>query len=74
MVVGLVGRTAALEAIMIRYPALPLTAVQEKLGDRATPVAPLAGAESVGAIRFPAPDVPHAITRLYASTDPRPVA
>ena len=38
-----------MEAIRIRYPALPATVVQVNMGGRKTPVAPFAGAVSVGA-------------------------
>jgi len=46
---GFVGRTYRVVAIRIRYPALPATAIQANVGGDATPVAPFAGAESVGA-------------------------
>ena len=55
--VELVGSTDWLVATRIRYPALPLTEVHEKVGGSVTPDAPLAGTESVGAERVDPPAV-----------------
>jgi len=51
--VGSVGNAAALVATNNRYELAPLTAVQLKVGDWLTPVAPFEGVKSVGAGRLP---------------------
>jgi hypothetical protein len=52
---GSVGNPLALGATKMRYPALPVTALQLKAGVVETPVAPFAGALNVGAGRFELP-------------------
>ena len=53
---------------------MPVTDDQVKVGGSATPVAPLAGAVSVGAAKFALVDAFHCVTKLNALTDPSPVA
>jgi hypothetical protein len=50
---GLVGSALCVGDTKMRYPSLPLTAVQVKVGVRATPVVPLTGVVSVGAGSVP---------------------
>lgn len=50
---GLVGSTLCVVAINIRYPAFSETELQVNAGVSETAVAPLVGADSVGAGRLP---------------------